>query len=147
MYREILLLTYNSIIFVHGLRGHPRETWTSELRPEVQKTVRASSWRQPLKLLFKSSSHYPESGSGSGSLQESSVTQQEQVFWPQDYLTEDIAQARVWTYGYDADVIGGLFQASSKNNVSQHGRDFAVQLEREIDNEVHISIEDPRASS
>jgi hypothetical protein len=48
----------------------------------------------------------------------------------------DLPQARVWTYGYNADVIGGLFQANSKNNVSQHGRDLAVRLERDIDNEV-----------
>jgi hypothetical protein len=42
----------------------------------------------------------------------------------------------VWTYGYNADVIGGLFQSNNKNSVSQHGRDLAVRLEREIDNEV-----------
>jgi hypothetical protein len=42
----------------------------------------------------------------------------------------------VWTYGYNADVIGGLFQANNKNSISQHGRDLSVRLEREIDNEV-----------
>ena len=42
----------------------------------------------------------------------------------------------MWTYGYNADVIGGLFQANNKNSISQHGRDLSVRLEREIDNEV-----------
>ncbi|KAK3326590.1 hypothetical protein B0H66DRAFT_165615 [Apodospora peruviana] len=37
------------------------------------------------------------------------------VFWPRDYLVPDIPEARVWTYGYNADVIGGMFQASNKN--------------------------------
>jgi hypothetical protein len=31
-----------------------------------------------------------------------------------------------------------LFQANSKNSVSQHGRDLAVKLEREIENRVII---------
>jgi hypothetical protein len=43
----------------------------------------------------------------------------------------------VWTYGYNADVIG-VFQANNKNSVSQHGRDLAVKLEREIENGVTI---------
>lgn len=32
--------------------------------------------------------------------------------------------------------MGGFFQANNKNSVSQHGRDFVVRLEREIENEV-----------
>ena len=63
---------------------------------------------------------------------------QEQLFWPYEYLAKDIPQARVWTYGYNADVVGGLFQASNKNSVSQHGRDLAVRLERDVDNEVDL---------
>jgi Tetratricopeptide repeat len=31
------------------------------------------------------------------------------LFWPDEYLTQDIPEARVWTYGYNADAIGGLF--------------------------------------
>lgn len=60
------------------------------------------------------------------------------VFWPEEYLVPDIPQARVWTYGYNADVIGGLFQSNNKNSVSQHGRDLAIRLEREIQNEVFL---------
>ena len=54
------------------------------------------------------------------------------VFWPRDYLAQDLPQARVWTYGYNADVVQGVFQANNKNSVSQHGRDLAVKFEREI---------------
>ncbi len=42
----------------------------------------------------------------------------------------------MWTYGYNADAIGGPFQANNKNSVSQHGRNLAVKIEREVDNEV-----------
>jgi len=58
------------------------------------------------------------------------------LFWPDEYLTEDIPEARVWTYGYNADTIGGFFQANNKNSVSQHGQDLLVKVEREIENEV-----------
>lgn len=58
------------------------------------------------------------------------------VFWPEQYLVSDIPQASVWTYGYNADVIGGLFQANNKNSISQHGQDLSVRLERDIDNSV-----------
>lgn len=44
----------------------------------------------------------------------------------------------MWTYGYNADVVSGVFQANNKNSVSQHGRDLAVRLEREVENEVTI---------
>ncbi|KAI0179599.1 hypothetical protein GGR52DRAFT_579405 [Hypoxylon sp. FL1284] len=57
------------------------------------------------------------------------------VFWPRDYLVEDLPEANVWTYGYNADVIGGLFQADNQNSVSQHGRDLAVKIERDLEKE------------
>lgn len=60
------------------------------------------------------------------------------VFWPRDYLVEDVSDAEVWTYGYNADVIGGLFKAGNKNSISQHGRDLAIKLEREIENQMPI---------
>ncbi|KAL9638877.1 MAG: hypothetical protein Q9164_001284 [Protoblastenia rupestris] len=66
-------------------------------------------------------------------------SQQRQVFWLQDYLAPDIPQARVWTHRYNADVVGGLFQASDKNSISQHGRNLALRLEHEIENEVDLT--------
>lgn len=67
---------------------------------------------------------------------ETSEESPNKLFWPDEYLTQDLPEARVWTYGYNADAIGGLFQANNKNSVSQHGRDFAVRVEREIRNDV-----------
>ena len=117
---------------MHGLRGHPLETWTSSHKADNERAVGASGRRQYLRSIFKSSAPPPESNS----TQDGTSTRQRQLFWPHDYLAKDIPQARVWTYGYNADVIGGLFQANNKNNVSGHGRDLKVRLERDIDNEV-----------
>lgn len=94
--------------------------------------------RDVLAALFKSkpSSSALISTTTSNANNVTSDKRPDKLFWPDEYLTQDIPEARVWTYGYDADAIGGLFQASTKNSVSQHGRDFAVRIEREIRNEV-----------
>ncbi|KAL9011077.1 MAG: hypothetical protein Q9180_009229, partial [Flavoplaca navasiana] len=91
----------------------------------------SSSLRQKIKCHFK----LPTPPSESNSTQNDRDLRQQEVFWPEDYLATDIREARVWTYGYNADVIGGLFQANNKNSVSGHGRDLAVRLERDVGNE------------
>lgn len=88
-------LTCFSIIFVHGLRGHPRSTWEDT----------------------KHKGFGPK------------------VFWPEQFLAPDLPRARIWTYGYNANVIG-FFAAINKNSILQHGEDLAVRLEHDIDNKV-----------
>ena len=39
------------------------------------------------------------------------------IFVPEKYLVADLPQARILTYGYNADVIRGLFQANNLNSV------------------------------
>ena len=128
----MLVLTESSIVLVHGLRGHPFQTWASNQQACDEHTEGPSSRRRHIRSFFKSTNPPLESNS----TQKPAVSRTQQVFWPKEYLAEDISQARVWTYGYNADVIGGLFKANDKNCVSAHGRDLAVRLEREIDNEV-----------
>ncbi|KAL3962842.1 hypothetical protein ACCO45_004365 [Purpureocillium lilacinum] len=97
-----------NIVLIHGLRGHPKRT-----------------------SLFRAKSSKSTTSSVKSDEKDSTSPR---IFWPVDFLAEDIPEARMWTYGYDADVIGGVFQANNKNSVSQHGRDLAVRIEREIDN-------------
>lgn len=61
----------------------------------------------------------------------------QRIFWIEDFLPEDLPNARILTYGYNAGVIGGLFQANNKNSISQHGRDPKAKLERDLENEVN----------
>ena len=61
------------------------------------------------------------------------------IFWIEDLLPQDIPNARILTYGYNADAIGGFFQANNKNSISQHGQDLKVKLERELENDVILS--------
>jgi len=88
--------------------------------------------RKGLVSLFRSKSSTPTADAPKN---DASASRSE-VFWPNDFLVDDIPDARVWTYGYDADTIGGLFAANNKNSISQHGRDLAVRIERDIEDEV-----------
>jgi hypothetical protein len=123
-----------NIVFVHGLRGHPKHTWEGDRAGSGETTVATSS-KRGFNSLFraKSSTRITDAKNGKWN----SVSPR--LFWPEEFLTQDIPEARVWTYGYEADVIGGLFQANNQNSVSQHGRDLKVRVERDIDNKVALS--------
>ncbi|OAF59174.1 hypothetical protein VC83_04384 [Pseudogymnoascus destructans] len=112
-----------NVIFIHGLKGHPRETCKdTDPRTDKHRNIKTYLGLQKNK---KETDDKTQTRSFSPS----------DIFWPEEYLVPDLPQARIWTYGYNADVIGGLFQANNQNSISQHGRDFAVRLERDIDNE------------
>ncbi|KAK6611208.1 beta transducin-like protein HET-E4s [Botrytis cinerea] len=118
----------------YRVKGHPKYTWESSRKvfnTDTDSASASSSERTSLKSLFKSKSSKPSGLSTTSK----SISDTHKVFWLQDYLVEDIPDARVWTYGYNADVISDLFQSNNQNSVSQHGRDLAVQVEREIENE------------
>ncbi|KAK4167848.1 hypothetical protein QBC43DRAFT_202600 [Cladorrhinum sp. PSN259] len=118
-----------NIIFVHGLRGHPQHTWEDN-RDRGNKDVGTATSRKRniFRPLFKSkpSSSASISSTTSNADNVTSEERPKKLFWPDEYLTQDIPEARVWTYGYNADAISGLFEANNKNSISQHGRDFAA---------------------
>ncbi|CAK7230088.1 hypothetical protein SCUCBS95973_007455 [Sporothrix curviconia] len=112
-----------NIIFIHGLEGHPQRTW-EETRDMASPEKR--SWFH----FFPRSSPRPD---------EDTEFHSPSLFWPDEFLTKDIPDARIWTYGYDADVLR-FYKASNKNTVSQHGNDLALELEREFDNKTSAII-------
>jgi hypothetical protein len=130
------LLTIRSIVFVHGLRGHPRGTWeatASESHSNSDTTKKPKGFRSLFKRrVVRSPATDTEQAHAPSSTPASSSPSSSTIFWPEEYLALDVPQARVWTYGYNADVIQSLFQANNKNSISQHGQDLSVRLEREI---------------
>jgi hypothetical protein len=62
------------------------------------------------------------------------------VYWPRDLLPLEIPEAKILTYGYDADVIGAMSGGYVKmNNFTTHGQDLLVKLQREILDQVSRS--------
>jgi hypothetical protein len=57
------------------------------------------------------------------------VGKRNECFWPQDLLAEDIPNARIATWGYDADIVHGLpFHAVSTNTLQQHSGNLCGHL-------------------
>src|SRR6266536_5193132 len=151
-----------SIIFVHGLWGHPKHTWeTKAVPPSVRivdnvpssdatgrknsftKIMRSVSFQRLQYRKTPTSSSLATTSSGNTSLSvglsywempESNemTARPKKVFWPRDLLPLDIPEARILTYGYDADVIGSIENDSMKmNNFTTHAQDLLVKLDRE----------------
>ncbi len=120
---QLTLTTLQSIILVHGLGGHPRRTWEGS-----RGTGGKDAGEAPPSKRRKYESKLSSSTSTSTSIAASSTSENgsTRLFWPEEYLAQDIPEARVWTYGYNADTINGLFQANNKNTC----RSMAVTLPR-----------------
>ena len=63
---------------------------------------------------------------------------QEKIFWPRDLLPKDFPNARILTFGYDADLVGRSSAAGtrSKLSFSQHGHELMLILNRELADDV-----------
>ena len=130
------MLSKGGIVFVHGSSGHPFEAWASNQQIGDELAGGPPSLLKSLRSIIK-----PKAPPSKGSSTPDAVSSQtQQVYWPRDYLAEDTPQVPVWTYGYNADVISGLFQANNKNSASRHGRDLKIRLERKVENEVTLNM-------
>ena len=113
------LINLYSIVFVHGLQGHPEKTWT----------YFPSAATAPRKRLFPTYSTNLQDKSRHGS-----------VFWPYDLLSThpSISHARLLTWGYDTQVLK-FFGASNQQNISRHGNDLMIALQQERKGDVSLS--------
>jgi len=89
-----------SLVFVHGLGGHPQKTWSTEpCEPKtsaergipISKRVANSLLRRPNRVATGNDKYLP-------GVSESSVDKK--VFWPRDLLPADVKDVRVMTFGY-----------------------------------------------
>lgn len=112
------LLTHSSVVFIHGLQGHPEKTWTS-----ANHTLRKRSFR-------KSSTDL------------SAVSSDKAIFWPYDFLSKEdsLAHARILTWGYDTHVVTDVFGAADEQNISQHGNNLMVALQQERKRDVCVAV-------
>jgi hypothetical protein len=115
-------LTFSSIIFVHGLFGHPEKTWTGH----------QSRSRSPPQPPSEQSSQVMTGGSIKNAEQHS-----DDVFWPADLLPDVVPNTRIWTWGYDAD-IDSLWSSASQNTVSQHATNLLSDVANLLESDKHI---------
>lgn len=104
------------VVFVHGVRGHARRTWTANRTSELTRGKKRTLHRLS-KLLNRSSKS-----------QSSQQAQQASVFWPVDLLAEDVHNLRIITYGYDADISKFLYRTSDRS-IFSIAQDLVIRLE------------------
>ncbi|KAJ4286538.1 hypothetical protein N0V90_013238 [Kalmusia sp. IMI 367209] len=132
------------IVFVHGLQGHPKRTWTkrigskspypaypSETCVERKKRSYLRFWKRNRRVASEDLSL----ASSYSSLTivdcpaDESYNPPNEVFWPRDVLPSDRPDVRILTWGYDTVVTKG-WQPANKNNLFAHARDLLYALER-----------------
>lgn len=106
-------LITTSIILIHGLEGHPKETWTYRNPDHSAKS------RSTLARLFHRSQN-------NGSPDKLAVDTS--CYWPEDLLPIDFSNDRIATYGYDSRVTHFFCGPSSQTTISGHGRSLLHSL-------------------
>ncbi|KAH0035178.1 hypothetical protein KCU78_g2096, partial [Aureobasidium melanogenum] len=114
------------IVFVHGLKGHPRDTWlygkqnTAQSTAAPESTARRSSFRT--KLFGRNKSGGDRSDNGSPRTGEETPC----CFWPYDLLPKDdaISQARILLYGYESNPTNFYKAPTNRMTITQHAENL-----------------------
>lgn len=114
-----------SLVFVHGLRGDPRTTWSKVISSNTTAKDSSVSRRKCFRWWSSTPTNPPKPRSTS------------EFCWPRDDLPKRLPNVQVLLYGYEADVIG-LFQAKSQNTITTHGNNFLIALERKLPKDTPI---------
>ena len=90
-------------MFVHGLGGHPEETW---------------AFNPPKQSMFHRH-------------QRKKTHVVAPLFWPAELLSKEqsLLKARIVTWGYESSPLTGLFKPNNRQTVSQHGDDLLLALQ------------------
>ncbi|OCK73474.1 hypothetical protein K432DRAFT_340248, partial [Lepidopterella palustris CBS 459.81] len=121
-----------NIILVHDLGGHPKTTWSYSF-PQHQSQEKKHRY-------FRSILASRHSGNKLvSSAEDEAKPGHPGVFWPEEFLPHDLPNARIWTYGYDADGIGELLQNTDQGGFLQ-GQTLVASLEKHVDDEIPIAF-------
>jgi len=108
-------LTYRSVVFVHGLTGHPQRTWTYTEQVQRERDTflsKLARWTQ------------------SSTAQEvEEQTYLKTVFWPRDLLKDVLCKARILTYGYDSRISHRLGTQVNQSTILDLGQNLMSSLE------------------
>ncbi|SCO75796.1 uncharacterized protein FRV6_00008 [Fusarium oxysporum] len=131
------------ILFVHGLGGHPRKTWTSSKRPLGTPNLLSaseSSRKNPRRSILDCALDHLNGISRNTAAEPRSEALHGDanpavVFWPVDLLSKDFPDSRILVFGYDSKITKYSAGAVSENSVFSHAKDllFALSLERPLD--------------
>ncbi|KAI0875607.1 ankyrin [Hypoxylon argillaceum] len=106
------------ICFVHGLSGHPQQSWTSNKRvltPEILPEKSRKRW-------FFQKGNRPDASIDA-------PVSPEFIYWPRDLVPDVLPRARVFTFGYDTNISSSLWNTRSESNAKEHANSLLCALE------------------
>ena len=118
---------------MHGLFGHPRNTWAAKQKPSKFPRPSSGKARAHQHLSVErpqnSGSQSPKPSSDENEASQSCNIEEEDdaVYWPQSLLPTVIPDVKIFTYGYDAD-IDGFLSGAGQNTINQHAQSLLSDL-------------------
>jgi len=116
-----LISCFHSLVFVHGLGGSPWKTWSTKRGRRLPGTPHGAA------------SVADDAASIASSGQGTPFDPKKWLFWPKELLPAAMPAARIYSWGYDADV-QRFMSAAGLNTVHEHGRNLMNSL-RDIKDE------------
>lgn len=122
------------IVFVHGLQGHPKATWTHEDKSPASQRSPSSTDRKQKTSRWKEFFGRKEATdhTAAGTTRPTSETSNA-CFWPYHLLPKDevMSAARILVYGYDSHPTHFYKSATNEMTITQHGRQLNAKLAQE----------------
>ena len=137
--RRILsnFLSTSSIIFIHGLQGHPRETWSHRTSADSESiTSTGTGKRSRLRRILRFG---PKEQPTAAAEQ----VHESCVFWPFDLLRGDCPNARIITWGYNSVITKFFDGAVNQGSIFTHAKDLLFDLSKERSDCVSDSLVGP----
>lgn len=130
-----------SIVLVHGLQGHPYNTWACrkkqlDFSPATTPSVKVSdSGNGSRRSYDRVVPRFESSFIGHDSIQKHSGLSRDgkdarevKVFWPKDLLPVQYPNARILVYGYDTRVTNYFSGPTNENSIHSHSKDLLSSL-------------------
>lgn len=122
-------------MFVHGLFGHPRETWTSARSTELAAAPASTNIiesRPTAEVVRKKKLCWGfwkknKDKEREGLIADGQALNKEPLFWPKELLPSVIPEACIYTWGYDVD-INHIFSSASQATVFQYAASLLSDL-------------------
>jgi len=110
------------IVFVHGLMGHPKNTWLFGKEPKAQPSVVSGESAQKRSIWKKLSGRNKSRGQSHNE----PVEDTQYCFWPHDLLSKDdvLSHARILLYGYDSHPTRFYKDGTTRMTITQHAEDL-----------------------